>query len=312
MQNAEVIQGPTGGAGAILIGSNDNEFINLKVHGGGTDGGCGTPCASYAFYIAGDNNLIENSDMYEVSMAGVHIYSSSGSPDNNIVRNNRIHDITRSGDTRMWGIIVSGNNNILYNNLIYDISFPYAENNAGIFIYTGSGNKVYNNVIYNNTLHGIFIYSSSSNNEVRNNIVYGNKGTSFRDQGKNTIQSNNLLDIDPFFVNVAGKDFRVQSNSPAIDKGMAVSVSTDIVGIARPQGSAYDIGAYEFVAGSTQPPTPVTIQADLNNDQKVDLLDVMLVLKDFGKTSGFDIKNDVNKDNSINLLDIIEIVKNWK
>ena len=59
-------------------------------------------------------------------------------------------------------------------------------------------------------------------------------------------------------------------------------------------------------------PIPSGISGDLNNDQKVDLLDVMLVLKDFGKTSGFDAKNDVKKDDIINILDVVEIIKNWR
>ena len=59
-------------------------------------------------------------------------------------------------------------------------------------------------------------------------------------------------------------------------------------------------------------PTQIPLEGDLNNDNKVDLLDVMLVLKDFGKTNGFDVKNDVKKDGVINILDVVEIVKNWK
>ena len=36
------------------------------------------------------------------------------------------------------------------------------------------------------------------------------------------------------------------SNSPAIDAGMNTGVATDYDGTARPQGAAYDIGAYEY------------------------------------------------------------------
>jgi len=41
--------------------------------------------------------------------------------------------------------------------------------------------------------------------------------------------------------------FRLQSNSPSIDAGSNVpDVGFDMEGIARPQGSGYDIGAFEF------------------------------------------------------------------
>jgi hypothetical protein len=40
----------------------------------------------------------------------------------------------------------------------------------------------------------------------------------------------------------------LQSSSPAIDAGLTISsVTNDYVGTARPHGSAYDIGAYEYI-----------------------------------------------------------------
>jgi hypothetical protein len=47
-------------------------------------------------------------------------------------------------------------------------------------------------------------------------------------------------------------DFRLTSSSSAIDAGLNLNtadfsfVQTDLDGTARPQGAAYDIGAYEF------------------------------------------------------------------
>ena len=53
-------------------------------------------------------------------------------------------------------------------------------------------------------------------------------------------------------------DFQLQSSSPAVDTGIATTLGTaDIDGSARPQGAAYDIGAYEFLSGAPSPtPTP--------------------------------------------------------
>ena len=80
-------------------------------------------------------------------------------------------------------------------------------------------------------------------------------------------------------------------------------------------GQIEDLRIYPRVLSSAEiqalpMPTSIltNIPGDLNNDQKVDLLDVMLVLKDFGKTSGFDIKADLNKDGKINILDISVVV----
>jgi len=47
--------------------------------------------------------------------------------------------------------------------------------------------------------------------------------------------------------------------SPCIDAGYTIaSVTDDYAGTARPQGTAYDIGAYEFVSGSPNRPSPPT------------------------------------------------------
>ncbi|MFC1517987.1 LamG-like jellyroll fold domain-containing protein, partial [Candidatus Margulisiibacteriota bacterium] len=57
------------------------------------------------------------------------------------------------------------------------------------------------------------------------------------------------VSADPLFVSTANSNFRLQTSptmSPAIDAGTSnVSVTTDIEGSSRPQGYAYDMGAYE-------------------------------------------------------------------
>jgi hypothetical protein len=53
------------------------------------------------------------------------------------------------------------------------------------------------------------------------------------------------LDADPLFIDVANTNFHVQPSSPAIDAGTTTSVGNDYDGVSRPQGKAYDIGAYE-------------------------------------------------------------------
>jgi hypothetical protein len=64
------------------------------------------------------------------------------------------------------------------------------------------------------------------------------------------------------FVNAVGGDFRVQSSSPAIDKGTNVGFSSDYIGTTLPTGSGYDIGAYEYL-GITVPKSPQNIQVVL-------------------------------------------------
>jgi parallel beta-helix repeat protein len=63
------------------------------------------------------------------------------------------------------------------------------------------------------------------------------QGLGYDTNGKNT---------DPKLKDISAEDFHLQSTSPAIDAGTTISeVTTDKDGTTRPQGSAYDIGAYE-------------------------------------------------------------------
>jgi len=58
------------------------------------------------------------------------------------------------------------------------------------------------------------------------------------------------LKVDPLFVNPSNGDYHLQAQSLAIDAGTTLAqVTTDLDGNPRPQGVAYDIGAYEFLGG---------------------------------------------------------------
>ena len=59
-------------------------------------------------------------------------------------------------------------------------------------------------------------------------------------------QSSNLAVGATAFVNAAAHDYQLAPGSPAIDAGVAIdAVRVDRLGVARPQGTAYDIGAFE-------------------------------------------------------------------
>jgi hypothetical protein len=71
------------------------------------------------------------------------------------------------------------------------------------------------------------------------------------------------------FVNPSSNDYRLPASSPAIDTGRPVTgVADDIVGVVRPQGSSYDIGAYEFTTATGETNHPPV--ANAGDDQRVD------------------------------------------
>ena len=139
---------------------------------------------------------------------------------------------------------------------------------AAIVIGGGSGTPVQ---VYNNTIYNAGAFGGASAGAVRafgatnfsNNIfdlLSGQQYVSLDTNLSYVTGSNNLffgagnaLGVfadsvagDPMFVSLASNNFHLQAGSPAIDSGATVQLATDYDGGARPQGSAYDIGAYEY------------------------------------------------------------------
>jgi concanavalin A-like lectin/glucanase superfamily protein/chitobiase/beta-hexosaminidase-like protein/parallel beta helix pectate lyase-like protein/uncharacterized protein DUF6298/collagenase-like protein with putative collagen-binding domain/uncharacterized protein DUF1565 len=211
------------------------EFINMKIHDNGLT------LYDHGVYIATSHNLVDRCEIYNNVGYGIHVYNGTPSEqaNNNILRGNIIHN-NALVDVSSAGIILSsGSGNLAYNNIVWNNSY-------GITVsYRSTNSKVYNNVLYANTYYGIDVGGGSTDAVVKNNIVYQN-GYTITDAGSRTVMSNNLT-TDPRFVNPSANDFRVQTGSAAIDAGVAVAeVTGDFNDVARPQGLAYDIGAYEF------------------------------------------------------------------
>jgi hypothetical protein len=58
------------------------------------------------------------------------------------------------------------------------------------------------------------------------------------------------------FVNAGAGDYHLAANATPIDRGVPLAdVMVDRDGLQRPQGAAYDVGAYEFRASSASPPS---------------------------------------------------------
>lgn len=164
----------------------------------------------------------------------------------------------------------------IYNNTLYDCG-----SHVGTFNLSG----------------GFTFKSGPVSFNVRNNIVnqisgeyYNNSGTGL--SGVTVTGSNNIwfgssqaapsfttanISSNPLFNSLVSFDFTLTSGSPAVDAGTTIASSNsykgyqvwngnplDSRGIARPQGSAYDIGAMEFFAGGStvqkpNPPTNLTV-----------------------------------------------------
>ena len=270
-KNAEIISGgdgvPGGGTsqsvlGVLLVNDLDgsigaNEFLNLRMHGGGDPGDL-----TYAFYIQSDDNIIDGCDLYDQQGFGIQIYNSNrgGTPQNNIIRNSQIHDTTRTVDGYSTvGIMVSGAGTQIYNNLIWGMRNAGSES-FGILLYGGgaANNMIYNNTLYDNQTYGIFLYGNTSGSVLKNNIIFRHD-QDLVNNGTATVTATNLFGVDPIFL--GDGSFRLKASSPAKDTGSPVTgLSKDFAGIARPQGQGYDIGAYEMAPVSAAPSAPQNVR----------------------------------------------------
>lgn len=78
-----------------------------------------------------------------------------------------------------------------------------------------------------------------------------------------TVHGDDSINADPLLTNVAGKNFTLTASSPAIDAGVtdpggvvatfnslySLNISQAIGGTVRPQGTTWDLGAYEYASG---------------------------------------------------------------
>jgi hypothetical protein len=96
--------------------------------------------------------------------------------------------------------------------------------------------------------------------------------------GNGPAQTVNNLNLDPLFANRTLGDYHLSSTSPAKDAGLTVlpnnsfapnpgpTIGNDRDGVLRPQGTAFDLGAYEFFtgAGTSRPNPPTNVHATVH------------------------------------------------
>jgi hypothetical protein len=250
----------SGGIGFGFIDTSPNILIsNSYIHDLGSDDTSDrcSSCFTYGTYASTNGTTFENNIFQNISSYAIHMYDDfHNSMNNNIIRNNIFIN------TGTLLIAETGTGNQVYNNVLRSVGttvFGFDRNGIRL-----TGN---NNVLYNNTIvDGGFgaggggkncISMSGSGNTVRNNICYGNAVDTIAGTAGNVVNTN-LLGANPSFVNPGGGDYHLQAGSLAVDTGATIALfATDLEGGPRPQGAAWDLGAYE--RGTPPPSGPVTI-----------------------------------------------------
>jgi hypothetical protein len=270
---------PLGMQGVDITGGlHNNEVTYSQIHDLSThqdDQGGGNCCqGAHGGYIGGDNNLFDHLTIYNVGQHGIQFYHfpDASSAHDNTFSNNIIHNTGTSGINGACADAGIAANNKIFNNVCYNSHFGFSING------TGGGDLFYSNTIYN--IVDYAFYLSVGTATVRNNLAKGaaryfladgtmtnsNNVCDTAGSNCNTVDGTTNLMVDP-----ANANFRpcTGSGSPsapctgasgALNAGFTLGspYNVDIVGTARPDGTAYDAGAYEGTSGVAPPTCPTT------------------------------------------------------
>jgi hypothetical protein len=220
--------------GSVSITNND--FQGNQANGPEGDGG-----GLWVQINAGSIDITANTfddNTADRNGGGASVYLGSGITDadifDNVFANNQADSASGSGG----GIVLNSDigSVILINNTYYSNS---ASDGGGIGYYTEAGANslsIYNEIYWNNSPNSIA------------NLGVGSITAEYSDiQGGYAGEGN--IDADPLFV--GGGDYHLTAASPCIDAGTSQGApATDRDTVSRPQGSGYDMGAYEYLQSS--------------------------------------------------------------
>ncbi len=220
--NGDISQQP--GNGLVMFATVENNVIWEN----GTAGGSGINCDGV------DNSIFRNNLLYNNHSSGISLYAIDGAhgSSNNKVYNNTI--VMPSG--ARWavnipddGVVAAPVGNVVENNILLTVDS-----------FRGSI------LVAQKAVSGFH----SDNNVVVNHFSCDNGNTSVSLANWQSVTGNDVHSFvataAQLFVDPANFNFRLKSGSPAINAGASLAdVPADIAGVARPQGVAWDIGAYE-------------------------------------------------------------------
>lgn len=256
----------------IWLYQNDKESLNSKVANIYVEGNIINGFTANGLALIGggpyyiSRNMIKNGetlygDKYQNNAILIH---GGGASENygdvvadifyNVIANNSARGFLAINNNPASGA-VSLKNNVFYNNGKSNSDYP------NVYILNSYHQNLLNNIIVSQNSYILSISVApfdNTNNEIiksDNNLLWSmSAGVLARARGINYTDlasyqkalslDKNSLSADPLFVS-AGSDFHLKENSPAIDKGTSVNLTSDFVGnilVDLP-----DIGAYEFI-----------------------------------------------------------------
>lgn len=230
-----------------------------------------------------DNTILRGNHSFNNAVNGIHLNGDASigpggdglhkgiTIENNIIHGNSANGLDLDGiqDSLIQNNLIYGNGNHPARafridasagprNLVFiNNTFVQGGGNAVIKLTQDlGGHTIFNNILISDG-GGASIVVANAGFQSNNNIVRGGFSLDGETSVINLAQwqaaghdANSLASTSAALFNSPGSDFTLKSGAPAANAGVAsfnsVSApSKDLLGIARPQGSAYDSGAYE-------------------------------------------------------------------
>ncbi|HEY6349374.1 MAG TPA: choice-of-anchor Q domain-containing protein [Candidatus Angelobacter sp.] len=245
-------------------------------------GGANDPTGHNMFDLSVHDNLIHDDPCDGINFATVDPSQGKVEAYNNVIYHVGIGPSPQDGDSGDYSCIymayitntgpVGGGTVEIYNNTLSDCG-PHVASfaNNGAFMINGGAPSLMAK-IRNNVAYQLGSEPFGSGGGWNASLVSGSNNI-FHSTGSVTAPTftTGNLTSDPLFMNLSINNYQLQSGSPAIDAGITINSGntylnfmpwngnpSDNNGVSRPQGTSYDIGAFEFFTGSGSRPNPPT------------------------------------------------------
>ena len=206
------------------------------------------------------NMVIEGNYVHDCSAQIANLTTDVGNIHDFIFRNNVFANINSCA-------FVGIQNTKFYNNLFYKCGTRQSDSILvyGITAYNPAGSEIVNNIFLQcgtATSAGSGCIGANSYNLSTLKIDHNYYGGANYAAKTGFMGTNPINGGDPKFVNLTTGDYHLQSTSPLVDKGVTITgFNIDKEGITRPQGTAWDLGPYEYHTstsgtGGTTPTPP--------------------------------------------------------
>ncbi len=209
-------------------------------------------------FAPGENSCSLSSNNFEANDHGVYVGKGQATMSSNItVQNNVFYNIEHG-----FGVQIYNGSNTTVNLLnVMNNTFGFANpwrNGQIVVSVPVTSSSIENNIFYQGKTAAIYFSPATvcSSPNVCSLTIKNNMSSNLWGVDSNGVQdptisgvtvAGNQENTDPLLYSPAIYDFHLTRNSTAIDGGLTLSgVTNDYEGVARPQGAAYDIGAYEF------------------------------------------------------------------